>query len=161
VLGDYHRGAGALLHDFEATVERFAGDGRLTAFFNDPVPCADGPERAVRLAVAMRDRVWELAEAWSRVGHELHPAVGVAQGHATLGRIGFEGRADYAAIGAPTRIAELLCEAAQPGQILIDRRVHAATEALVVTHPVGALALRGLARPAPAFDLVGLDASAA
>ena len=161
LLGEYHRGAGELLHGFEATVDRFTGDGRLTAFFNDPVPCPDPAARAVRLAVAVRNRVWELAEGWGRLGHELHPAVGVAQGHATLGRIGIASRSDYAAIGAPMRLAELLCEAAEPGQILIDRRVHAAAESLVVCHPVGELVLRGLTRPAPAFDLVGLDASAA
>jgi adenylate cyclase len=158
VLRDYHAGAGREIHRFEGTLERFAAS-RLTVFFNDPVPCPDAPERAVRLAIAIRNRVWELAERWSRLGYDLHPAIGIAQGHATLGRIGFEGRADYAAIGRVTVFAERLCEAAGPGQVLVSRRVYAATEELVIAQPLGELALRGLARPAQAFDVVGLEAA--
>ena len=130
-------------------------------FFNDPVPCPDAPERAVRLAIEIRNRIWQLAERWSRLGYDLHPAIGIAQGHATLGRIGFEGRSDYAAIGRVTVFAECLCEAAEPGQILVSQRVHAATEPPVIARPLGELALRGLARPAQAFDVVGLEAAPA
>ena len=157
VLRGYHAAAGEEIHRSEGTLERFAGS-RLMVMFNDPVPCTDAPERAVRLAVALRNRVWELAEGWSRQGYDLHPAVGVAQGHATLGRVGFEGRSDYAAIGSVTILAERLCEAAGPGEILVSRRVHAATEGLVIARALGELGLRGLARPAQAFDVVGLEA---
>jgi CheY-like chemotaxis protein len=160
VLRDYHAGAGEQIHRFEGMLERFAG-GRLTVFFNDPVPCPDAPERAVRLAIEIRNRVWQLAERWSRLGYDLHPAIGIAQGHATLGRIGFEGRSDYAAIGRVTVFAERLCEAAEPGQILVSRRVYAATEQLVIAQPLGELTLRGLARPAEAFDVIGLEAAPA
>jgi adenylate cyclase len=156
VLREYHAGAGELIHRFEGMLDRFAG-GRLTVFFNDPVPCPDAPERAVRLAIAIRNRVWELAERWTRQGYDLHPAMGIAQGHATLGRIGFEGRSDYAAIGRVTVFAERLGEAAEPGQILVSQRVHAATEAIAIARPLGELGLRGLARPAQAFDVVGLQ----
>jgi adenylate cyclase len=156
VLREYHAGAGELIHRFEGTLDRFAG-GRLTVFFNDPVPCPDAPERAVRLAIAIRNRVWELAEQWTRQGYDLHPAIGIAQGHATLGRIGFEGRSDYAAIGRVTVFAERLGEAAEPGQILVSQRVHAATEGFAIARPLGELSLRGLARPAQAFDVVGLQ----
>jgi adenylate cyclase len=157
VLQDYLAAAGEEIHRSDGTLERFAGS-RLTVMFNDPVPCPDAPERAVRLAVALRNRVWELAEGWSRQGYDLHPAVGIAQGHATLGRVGFEGRSDYAAIGSVTILAERLCEAAGPGEILVSRRVHAATERLVIARALGELSLRGLARPTPAFDVVGLEA---
>jgi adenylate cyclase len=160
VLRAYHAGVGELIDRAEGTLERFSG-GRVTAFFNDPLPCPDAPERAVRLAVAIRNRVWELAEGWSRMGYDLHVGVGVAQGHATLGRIGFEGRSDYAAIGGVTILAERLCEAAEPGQILAAQRVYAATEALVIAQPLGELSLRGLARPVRAFDIVGLGAARA
>jgi adenylate cyclase len=160
VLREYHARAGEEIHRFEGTLERFAGS-RLMVMFNDPVPCPDAPERAVRLAVAIRNGVWELAEGWSRRGHDLHPVIGIAQGHATLGRIGFEGRSDYAAIGAVTILAERLCEAAGPGQILVSRRVHAATEELVIAQALGELSLRGLTRPAQAFDVVGLEAAPA
>ncbi len=157
VLREYHAAAGEEIDRFEGTLERFAGS-RLMVMFNDPVPCPDGPERAVRLALALRNRVWELAERWSRQGYDLHPAMGIAQGHATLGRVGFEGRSDYAAIGGVTILAERLCEAAGPGQVVVSRRVHAATEELAIASPLGELSLRGLARPAQAFDVVGLEA---
>ena len=147
VLREYHARAGEEIHRFEGTLERFAGS-RLMVMFNDPVPCPDAPERAVRLAVAMRNAVWELAEGWTRRGHDLHPVAGVAQGHATLGRVGFEGRSDYAAIGSVTILAQRLCETAAPGQILVSRRVHAATEELVIAQALG-----------EAFDVVGLEAA--
>jgi adenylate cyclase len=160
VLGEYHGALGELVHRFEGTLERFTGDG-LMVFFNDPVPCADAPDRAVRMAVAMRDAVAGLAERWRRMGHELAFGVGIAQGHATLGRIGFEGRSDYAAIGSVTNLAARLCDRALPGQILISQRVLAATEGLVAAEPVGELELRGFSRPAKTFNIVGLRAERA
>jgi adenylate cyclase len=108
------------------------------------------------MAVAMRNRTWELAEGWSRLGYDLHLGVGIAQGHATLGRIGFEGRSDYAAIGSVVNLAARLCERSEPGQILISQRVYAATPEIVISHPVGELALRGFTRPTPAYDVIGL-----
>jgi class 3 adenylate cyclase len=156
VLREYYAAAGEEIQRFEGMLERFAGS-RLMVMFNDPVPCEDAPERAVRLAVALRNRVWELAERWSRRGHDLHPVAGIAQGHATLGRIGFERRSDYAAIGTVTILAERLCEAARPGQVLVSRRVHAATDELVIAQDLGEIGLRGFARPAQAFDVVGIE----
>jgi class 3 adenylate cyclase len=156
VLGEYHAALGELIHRFEGTLERFTGDG-LMVFFNDPTPCPDAPERAVRMAVAMRSRVARLTEAWVRRGHDLDFGVGIAQGHATIGRIGFEGRSDYAAIGAVTNMAARLCAEARPGQILISQRVHAATEDMTTAEPAGDLELRGFSRPARAFNVLGLD----
>jgi adenylate cyclase len=155
VLGEYHQALGELVHRFEGTLARFTGEGMMV-FFNDPLPCPDAPERAVRMAVAMRSRVWELAERWSRLGYDLELCAGIAQGHATLGTIGFEGRSDYGAVGSVTNLAERLCEQAEPGQILISARVHSAIEDVVVAQPVGELALRGLARPTQAFDVAGI-----
>jgi adenylate cyclase len=156
VLGEYHAALGDLIHRFEGTLERFTGDG-LMVFFNDPLPCADAPQRAVRMAVGMRARVAQLEEQWSRRGHDLGFSVGIAQGHATLGRIGFEGRSDYAAIGTVTNAAARLCGEADPGQILISQRVYAGAEELVVVDSVGELALRGFSRPVRAYNVVGLD----
>jgi class 3 adenylate cyclase/CheY-like chemotaxis protein len=156
VLNQYHAALGDLVHRFEGTLERFAGDG-LMVIFNDPLPCPDGPRRAVRMAVAMRGRVTQLAEEWSRQGHELDFGVGIAQGHATLGQIGFEGRSDYTAIGSVTNLAARLCGAAAPRQILISQRVYTASEDIVVADSVGELALRGFSRPARAYNVVGLD----
>jgi class 3 adenylate cyclase/CheY-like chemotaxis protein len=156
VLNQYHEALGDLVHRFEGTLERFAGDG-LMVIFNDPLPCPDGPQRAVRMAVAMRGRVTQLVEQWSRQGHELDFGVGIAQGHATLGQIGFEGRSDYTAIGSVTNLAARLCGAAAPRQILISQRVYTAAEDIVVADSVGELALRGFSRPARAYNVVGLD----
>jgi adenylate cyclase len=129
----------------------------LMVFFNDPLPCPDAPERAVRMAVAMRERVERLVAGWTRRGFELGFSVGIAQGHATLGRIGFEGRSDYAAIGTVTNLAARLCADAGPGQILVSQRIHAATDDVAVADPVGELELRGFSKPTRAYAIIELD----
>ena len=158
VLREYHQALGDLAMRYNGTVERFTGDG-IMIFFNDPLPVDDAPLRAVRLGVAMRGRVQELAEHWHRQGHDLALGVGIAQGYATCGLIGFEGRVDYAAIGTVTNTAARLCAAAEPWQVLVTQRVRTAADDVAVTRPVGELALRGLSRPVPTFDVVGLDAA--
>jgi adenylate cyclase len=160
VLREYHSALGDLASRYEGTIERFVGDG-LMVFFNDPLPCPDAPVRAVRMAVAMRSRLEHLAERWRQLGHELEFGVGIAQGYATLGIVGFEGRFDYAAIGTVTNLAQRLCAEARPGQILISPRVHAAAADVLITEPVGELALRGFSRPTLAYNVVGLDAARA
>ena len=158
VLNEYHGALGDLIFRFEGTLEHFAGDG-LMVFFNDPLPCADGPARAVRMAVAMRARAQDLADGWAKAGHDLALGVGIAQGYATLGQIGFEGRFDYAAIGTVTNLASRLCGEAGPWQILVTQRVHAATEDIAVSQLVGELNLRGFSKPVPAFGIDALDAA--
>jgi adenylate cyclase len=158
VLNEYHAALGELIFHFEGTLERFTGDG-LMVFFNDPLPCADAPERAVAMAVAMRGRVDRLADGWRRRGHDLGFGVGVAQGFATLGRIGFPGRSDYAAIGSVTNLAALLCGAAARDQILVTQRVFSAVEDHAVGEPVGELDLRGFSRPVRAFNITAIDAA--
>jgi adenylate cyclase len=148
VLREYHTTLGQIIHEFEGTLERFLGDG-LMVLFNDPVPCPNAAERAVRMAVAMRDRVAELAEGWRKHGHELGFGIGIAQGYATLGRIGFEGRFDYTAIGTVVNVASRLCAEAGPGQILISQRVLGAIAELAEVEPFGDLSVKGLARAVP------------
>ena len=158
VLGQYHQAIGDLVMRFDGTLERFSGDG-IMVFFNDPVPIDDAAPRAVRLGVAMRARVQELADAWRRAGHTLALGVGIAQGYATCGRIGFEGRYDYAAIGTVTNVAARLSAAAAPWQVLVTQRVRAGIEEFAVSRHVGELELQGLSRPVPTYDVVGLDSA--
>jgi adenylate cyclase len=160
VLGEYHAALGELIFQFEGTLERFTGDG-LMVFFNDPIRCDDAPERAVTMAVRMRERVSELAQGWVRRGYELGFGIGIAQGFATLGRIGFEGRFDYAAIGSVTNLAARLCAAAGPGQILVAQRVFFAAESFVLGEAVGELDLHGFSRAVRAFDVTGINESKA
>ncbi len=158
ILGEYHGALGDLTARFEGTLERFAGDG-LVVFFNDPIPCDDAPLRSIRMTLAMRQRVQELADTWQRRGHELAMGVGIAQGYATLGRIGYADHFDYAAIGSVTNLAAGLCAEAAPWQILITQRVNAAAEDLIVSRLVGELSLRGFSRPIRTFEVSGLDSA--
>jgi class 3 adenylate cyclase len=154
VLRDYHAALGELVFAYEGTLEHFAGDG-LMVFFNDPPLCADAPERAVRMALQMRDRVDELATHWHRRGHDLGFGVGIAQGYATLGRVGFEGRWDYAAIGTVTNVAARLCAAAATRQVLISPRVRAGLDERFETRSLGPMELRGISRPLEVHEVIG------
>ena len=154
VLGEYHAALGARVHEFQGTVEHFAGDG-VMILFNDPLPCPDHAARAVAMAVAMRESVGALAQDWQKRGYELGFGVGIAQGYATLGRIGFEGRFDYAAIGSVVNLASRLSDEAKDGQIVISEPVHTATEDVAQAEPLGALTLKGLHRPVNAFNVTG------
>jgi class 3 adenylate cyclase len=158
VLREYHSAIGPLVYKHEGTIERFIGDGFLV-LFNDPLPCPDPPARAVRMATEMRACMAELAEAWRKHGHELGFAIGIAHGYATLGRIGFEGRFDYSAIGTVVNLAARLCSQALAGQILIDPKVHAAIETEVDVEPAGELMLKGLSRAIKAFNIKMLVAA--
>jgi class 3 adenylate cyclase len=159
VLREYHAEMGRLVLEHEGTLERFTGDGMMI-FFNDPLPVPNPAERAIRMALAMRDRVAGLAQAWRKRGFDLDFGIGIAQGYATIGAIGFEGRWDYGAIGTVTNLAARLCGEAKPGQVLISRRMVGTVEDLVEAEPVGELALKGFSRPVSAFNLVCLKGSA-
>ena len=146
LLHDYHAALVPLIQQFEGTLDRFVGDG-LMVYFNDPVPCPNPAERAVALAVAMRDAVAALARAWRRRDYQLGFGIGIAQGFATLGQIGFEGRFDYSAIGTVINTAARLCESAKDGQILITSRVATAVAEAANVREIGPLTFKGLSRP--------------
>lgn len=155
VLQDYHTEMGQLIFEYGGTLERFTGDG-LMVFFNDPIPCDDPSEKAVKMSVAMRDTVNELNSNWKKRGYDLGFGIGVDKGYATLGRIGFEGRFDYAAIGTVTNTASRLCDSAHPDQILISQKVLVDVEDIVSVEMIGDLVLKGLHRSINAYNVVGL-----
>jgi class 3 adenylate cyclase len=150
VLRDYHRVMGELIVEHRGTLEHFAGDGMMI-FFNDPLPVERHELQAVRMACAMRESFEAMARAWQKRGYELGFGVGIATGYATLGRIGFEGRYDYGAIGNVVILAQRLSAEAKAGQILLSQRVQAAVDNDAETTAVGDLTLKGFTRPVPAF----------
>jgi len=158
VLREYHAEMGRLILEHEGTLERFTGDGMMV-FFNDPVAVPDPAARAIRMAVAMQERVASLSAGWRKRGYDLALGVGIAQGYATIGAIGFEGRLDYGAIGTVTNLAARLCGEAKGGQILVSSKVAAAVEGLVEAEEVGTLSLKGLLRPVHAFNVLRLKSS--
>jgi adenylate cyclase len=161
-LCDYHAEIGPLIHKYEGTIERFAGDG-VMILFNDPIPCPDPNERAVKMSMEMRDAVARLGVKWRKQGHELGFGMGIAHGYATLGCIGYEGRFDYAAIGTVVNLAARLCADAKHDEILIDSKVQHAIEETIATEPAGELTLKGFHRPVRAFNVcipAGAEANA-
>lgn len=160
VLREYHAEMGNLIVEYEGTLERFTGDGMMI-FFNDPVPLPNPGERAVKMALAMRDKVAVLIGKWRKLDYELDLGIGIANGYATIGAIGFEGRWDYGAIGSVTNLAARLCAEAKPNQILISKRVQAMTEDSFKAEAAGELSLKGFPRPVPAFNVLGTKAKAA
>jgi len=153
VVREYPEAAGQLVAAHKGTLEHFAGDG-LMVFFNDPVPLPDHELHAAKLAVAMRERVGELADGWRKRGHELGLGAGIATGHATLGQIGFEGRYDYGVLGPVTNLAARLSDAAAAGQILLSQRAFSALEDSVEAQPAVQLEIKGFSRPVPVYELL-------
>jgi adenylate cyclase len=155
VLGEFHETIGRLVSRFDATVGFLEGDG-VQLFFNDPIEILDAPLRAVRLGCALREEMAELTPQWRRRGYDLDFGAGIALGHATCGEVGFEGRSDYAAIGAVTNLASRLADQATAGEILIAQRLYAEVEDDVEVEPVGELTLAGFQRPVATFNVVAV-----
>ena len=159
VLREYHAAMGRLILAFEGTLERFTGDG-IMVFFNDPLPLSHPALCAVRMALEMQREVAVLAAGWRRRGYELAMGVGIAQGFATLGGIGFPGRIDYGAIGTVTNLAARLCAEAAADQVLVSQRVAGSVESFVELEPAKVLTLKGFHRPVQARVVGALKASA-
>jgi class 3 adenylate cyclase len=151
-LREYHGALGPLVAQFEGTLDQFSGDG-IMVFFNDPVECPDPAERAVKMAMAMREAAGALIADWRRRDRELGFGAGIAQGYATLGQIGFAERSGYTAIGTVCNLAARLCAEAKDGQILIAGRIAAAVEKAIALEDLGSLALKGLTQPVSAFNV--------
>ena len=155
VLREYHAEMGRLIMAHQGTLERFSGDG-IMIFFNDPVELDNPAAHAVRMAVEMQRCFSQLHTDWQKRGYDLHMGIGIAQGYATLGAIGFEGRQDYGAIGNVTNLAARLCAEAEAGQILVSQRVLGHIEEVVHAEPVSELVLKGFRRPVQVFNVSAL-----
>ena len=155
LLGAYHEALGHIVDRYAGTLEHFAGDG-VMIFFNDPLPVDQPATRAVRMAFELQQAFLPIAQAWQQRGHSVALGVGIAQGEATLGVIGFEQRWEYAAIGAIPNLAARLCGQARGGEILIDVTTYADVSDVVEAEPAGPLQLRGFTQPIPAFRLLRL-----
>jgi adenylate cyclase len=155
LLHDYHSTVVPLVFRYEGTLERFMGDGVLV-IFNDPLFCEDPAGRAVRMALQMREAVAELSRSWRQRGQTIGFGVGIAQGFATIGQIGFEGRLEYSAIGTVTNLAARLCNEAADGQIVVSQRIANGVDGSAVLASLGEFKLKGLSRPVPAFNVESL-----
>jgi class 3 adenylate cyclase len=155
VLSEFHGVIGRLVKRFEATVGFLEGDG-VQLFFNDPIEIPDAALRAVRIGCALREEMAELTPLWSKRGYDLDFGAGIALGYATCGEVGFEGRSDYAAIGAVTNLASRLADEATGGQILIAQRLYAEVENDVDVESVGEFTLKGFPRPVQAFNVLAV-----
>ena len=152
LLRAYHATLGRTVDEYGGTLEHFAGDG-VMIFFSDPLPIDRPAERALRMALALQQAFTPISEAWKKLGHEVGLGIGIAQGEATLGVIGFEQRWEYAAIGNVPNLAARLCGAARAGEIILDAQTETASAHMADTDPIGPLNLRGFAQPIAAFRL--------
>ena len=157
VLGEYHKVMGQLIMSHEGTLERFAGDGMMI-FFNDPIKLDNPAANAIKMALAMQEQFAPLRAAWKKRGFELDLGIGIAQGYATLGAIGFEGRWDYACIGSVTNLAARLCSEAKGGQIITNQKTLARIEEATQAEAIDDLTLKGIAQPVKAFNITGFKA---
>ena len=152
LLNAYHAAVGPIVTRSEGTLDHFSGDG-IMVFFNDPLPCPDAAERAVRMAVEMREALLELQTEWKKRGRQIGFGIGIAQGYATLGQIGFAERVGYTAIGTVCNLAARLCAEAKDGQILVSQRVAAAAEGIAALEEIGDLALKGLSQAVAVYNV--------
>lgn len=153
VLREYHAALGELIFKYEGTLDKYAGDG-VMILFNAPIQFEDHTQRAVKMAVEMRDVIGPLTERWRNRGHSLGFGIGIALGYATLGQVGFEQRLEYAAIGSVTNLASRLCSEAKPNQIVVSRRVYGMVEQWVEGKPIDDLNLKGFNHPVLAAEIL-------
>jgi class 3 adenylate cyclase/CheY-like chemotaxis protein len=152
LLNAYHAAVGPIVTRSEGTLDHFSGDG-IMVFFNDPLPCPDPAERAVRMAIEMREALLELQAEWRKRGRAIGFGLGIAQGYATLGQIGFAERVGYTAIGTVCNLASRLCAEAKDGQILVSQRIAAAAEGIALLEEIGDVALKGLSQAVAVYNI--------
>jgi class 3 adenylate cyclase len=160
ILQAYHEAVGSLVLQHQGTIGYRAGDG-LMVFFNDPIACEEPVLDAVRLALEIRAAFNRIREPWRRLGHPIGLGVAIASGYATLGLVGFQGRADYTAIGGAVNIAARICDRAVDGQILMSHRAFLDVERMVDAEPLGALELKGVRNEVQVYSVHGFKTAVA
>ncbi len=155
VLQTYHEEMGRLIEAHGAGVDHRMGDG-IMVLFNDPLPCDDPAGQAVRLGIAMRDRMADLCKGWKKLGHRLGFGVGVSLGYATVGMVGSGGRIDYTASGTAINLASRLSDEAQDGEILLSPRARLAVEDDFAVEPRGEITLKGMREPVEVYRVEGV-----
>jgi adenylate cyclase len=156
LLQEYYEALGAIITKYEATLTCFMADG-LMLLLNAPVPRPEPAMLAVRMVLEMQAAVQDLIVPWRARGYAIGFGVGLAKGTATVGRIGYEGRLDYTAIGTVVNLASRLCASAEDGQILIDPAAAAEIRHSVPLGALGTRALRGFAEPVAVFSVTQHD----
>jgi class 3 adenylate cyclase len=142
VLSEYYDALGRIITKYGATLTSFSGDG-LMVLVNAPVPVANPALQAVDLAVEMQLSVQNLITGWQRQGYRIGFGVGLAKGPATVGRIGYESRFDYTAIGSVVNLAARLCASATDREILADAAVASEVQGKRAVNPMGLRMIKG------------------
>lgn len=150
VLQTYHQEMSDLIDEYGGGVDQRAGDG-IMVIFNDPIPVDDPAGDAVRLAVAMREKMKELCAKWKRLGHRLGFGVGISLGYAAVGMVGSAGRFDYTASGTSVNTAARLCDMAADDEVLISPRVWVAVEGDFQAESWGEVEMKGIREPVEVF----------
>jgi class 3 adenylate cyclase len=152
VLGEYYEALGAIITRYAATLTSFSGDG-VMVLVNAPIPCPEPAVRAAEMAIDMQRAVQDLIDGWRSRRYAMGFGIGIAMGIAAVGRIGYESRVEYTAIGNVVNLAARLCSSAEDGQILIDSAVAEAIQDRVSRVALGAHSFKGYSEQLPVFSI--------
>ncbi len=152
--GDLFKEMSSAIERFEGFVEKFVGDA-VMGLFGAPVAHEDDPERALRAALLMRDRVAVLNERWvRRIGSPLALHIGVNTGPVVAGQIGSGSGAAYAVTGDAVNTAARLQSSAKPGQILASHSTYLLAQHAFDFEALGDVVLKGKAEPVSVYGVL-------
>ena len=152
---DLFREMSDAIERFEGFVEKYVGDA-VMGVFGAPVAHEDDPERALRAALLMRERIQVLSERWARrIGSPLALHIGVNTGHVVAGQIGSGAGAAYAVTGDAVNTAARLQSTADSGQILASRSTYTLTQHVFDFEALGEVRLKGKTEPVPIYRVIG------
>ena len=144
---------------YGATVDKYVGDA-IVMFFGDPTTLGvkEDALACVQMAIAMQQRIGELAQEWSNSGIEtpLRCRIGIHTGYCTVGNFGSEDRMDYTMVGGTVNLASRLEHEAPPGGVLISFETYALVKDDVRCEERGHVQVKGIAQPVATYAVVGL-----